>query len=176
MKKLVFLFLILLLLGLNFSCSKKIDSEETIKKCKDECSKYNNNDPDFCNRICEKEIFDPRWKFFIFDKEGSAWFYDLESISTSHDIVPVWMKVIVSERVRQNRIKKIGKKAEKFNLGLLFFQIDCSGKKYRWLAEIAYDYNGSILEEKNYSENSTIWVPIPPNTLIEQLSKEVCKK
>lgn len=88
--------------------------------------------------------------------------------------MPVWVKVIVSERARQNRIIKIGKKAEKLNLGLLFLQIDCSKKKYRTLAEIAYDYNGLILEEKNYPENLTIWEPIPPTTLIEQLFNEVC--
>jgi hypothetical protein len=175
MKKLFFLFLVLLLLGFNYSCSKKIDSEETIKKCKDECS--NINDPDFCRRICEKEILNPRWKFLGFDDDdGSALFYDLESISTSHDIVPVWIKTICSERVRQNKIKEIGKKAEKLDCVLWFFQIDCSKKRYRWLGGIVYASNGSILEEKNYSENSTIWVPIPPDTRIEQLFKEVCKK
>ncbi|MCC6025501.1 MAG: hypothetical protein LM575_00845 [Caldimicrobium sp.] len=132
MKKLVFLFLILLLLGFNFSCSKKNDFEKTSKKidfekimkiCKNMCSKYNNNNPDFCNRICEKEIFDPRWKFFIFDEDGSAWFFDPESISTFHDIVSVWVKIIVSERVRQNGNKKIRKKLENSILVYCFFKL-----------------------------------------------------
>ena len=169
------MFLVLLLLGFNYSCSKKIDSEETIKKCKDECS--NINDPDFCKRICEKEILNPRWKFFTFDKEGSAWFYDLESISTSYDIVPVWLKTICSERVRQNKIKEIGKKAEKLDHFLWFCEIDCSKRRYRVLELIAYASNDSILEEKkNYSENTTIWEPILPDTRIEWLFKEICKK
>jgi len=59
---------------------------------------------------------------------------------------------------------------------LWFFKIDCSKRKYQWLGTIAYDSNGSIIEEKEYSENSTIWKPVPPDTWIEQLFKEVCKK
>ena len=59
----------------------------------------------------------------MFDDDGSAWFYDLESISTSHDIVPVWIKTISSERARQNIIKEIGKKAEKLDYFLCFFKL-----------------------------------------------------
>jgi len=76
MKKLAFLLLVLLLLGFNYGCSKKNNSEETIKKCKNKCR----DDPNFCSRICEKEILDPRWKFLNFDKNsGSAFFMILKA-------------------------------------------------------------------------------------------------
>jgi hypothetical protein len=173
MKKLSFLFLVLLLLGFNYSCSKKIDFEETIKKCKDECSDI--NAPDFCKRICEKEILNPRWKFLGFDAYGSARFYDLESISTSHDIVSVWEKMIYSERIR-HKLKEIGIKAEKLDRALLFYQIDCSKKRTRSLEGIFYASDDSILGKIDYSEDTAIWKPIPPNTWVERLFKEVCKK
>jgi len=44
------------------------------------------------------------------------------------------------------------------------------------LGWIIYASNGSILEAENYSENATIWMSIPPESRIEQLFKEVCKK
>ena len=54
----------------------KNNSEETIKKCKNKCR----DDPNFCSRICEKEILDPRWKFLNFDKNsGSAFFMILKA-------------------------------------------------------------------------------------------------
>jgi len=65
MKRSVFLLLTILLFSLNYGCSKQSSSKETtIKECKNKCSAI--NDPNFCSRICEKEILNPRWKFCRF--------------------------------------------------------------------------------------------------------------
>jgi hypothetical protein len=92
MRRLVFLLLVVLLFGFNYGCSKKNSkknvSEITVDDCKKRCSAVNNSS-EFCKRICEKEIFDPRWKVLALDGFGDVWFYGPKSISTSGNIVKV---------------------------------------------------------------------------------------
>jgi hypothetical protein len=120
MKKLIFIFLTVLLLCFDYAYSqdnslKKVEGEaikevieEVIKICKEECRIVNT--PRFCKRICEKEIFDPRWKFLGFSDDGSAYFYDSKSIFISDGIIKVWGKLIYSEKGKQDLIKKKGYK------------------------------------------------------------------
>jgi len=63
----------------------------------------------FVAEFVKKKFLTQDGNFVDFEESGSAWFYDLESISTSHDIVPLWMKQIYSERKRQDVIKNVGK-------------------------------------------------------------------
>jgi hypothetical protein len=175
MKKIVFLLLTILLFSLNYGCSKRSSSKETaIKECKNTCSAL--NDPNFCSRICEKEILNPRWKFYGFDEFGSAWFYDLESISTSYDIVSVWIKKIYSEEARQKEIKESGERYKELDYSLGFSKIDCSKRRGQPLGIIVYAFDGSIINQIEIPESSNIWQPIPPDSMMEKLFKEVCKK
>jgi hypothetical protein len=180
MKRLTFLLLAMFLLGFNYGCSKKNTSEIIVDNCKKNCS-FKDNGPKFCKRICEKEIFDPRWKFLDFDISGSAYFYDSESVSTSGDIVKVWDKKIYSERSKLNRIKRriqkklnvIGYENLALTLGLL--KIDCSKKRYQILEAIDYASDGSVLNSRIFPENSAKWYSIPPDSIGERLFEEVCE-
>jgi len=178
MKKLFFLFLVLLLLGFNYSCSKKNDSkkndsEETIKKCEYKCS--NINDPDFCKRVCEKEIFDLRWEFLGFNGVGGlALFYDSESIFISDDIVNVWGKIIYSEKAKQDVIRKKGTKYKKLDKSLFLLKIDCSKRRVQLLEKIDYALDGSILDRVNLPEFLAEWVSIPPGSIAEKIFEEIC--
>jgi hypothetical protein len=176
MKKFVLLLMTILLFTLNYGCSKQSGAKKiTIQKCQNECSEI--NDPNFCSRICEKEILDPRWKFFGFDKQsGSALFYDLESIFTSNNTVFVWMKRTYSEKERQDKIKQNGGKYKELDFVLKFLEIDCSKRRLRLLSFKEYDFNGSIINQKEIPEFLSSWWSIPPSSMGEELFKEVCKK
>jgi hypothetical protein len=168
MKRLTFLLLIVFLLG----CSSQI------KNCKETCKRSNSEE--FCERICEKEIFDPRWKFLDFDRLGSAWFYDPKSIVVSGNIVKVWGKQIFSERGKQNYIKRRIQRElnvkgyENLDRALHLLKIDCSEKEYKILERIDYS-DSSVLYYADIPEFLAEWHSILPNSLIERLFEEVCK-
>jgi len=190
MKKLIFIFLIVLLLCFDYANSqdnslKKVMKEaikevieEAIKTCKEECKILNS--PRFCKRICEKEIFDPRWKFLDFDTLGAAYFYDSESIVVSGNIVKVWVKQIYSERNKQYYIKlRIQKKLnvkgyKNLDYTLDLFKIDCLEKKFQILETIDYASDGSILESVDIPEFLSEWSSITPDSVGEGLFKKVC--
>jgi hypothetical protein len=173
MKKFVFLLLTILLFSLNYGCSKQSGSKKiTIEECKNTCSAI--DDSIFCSRICEKEIFDQRWKFLGFAKAGVAWFYDLEGLSTFNNTVSVWTKIIYSERAREDVIKRKGKRYKELDFALVFYEINCSQRKHQQSNIIVYAFDGSVIEE--ISESYKTWSPIEPYTLIEKLFKKVCKK
>jgi len=173
MKRLVFLLLAVLLFGFNYGYSQKNDFEEAIRKCKETCGKYNS--PKFCKRICEIEISNPRWKLYRFGTLGSAYFYDLESISTSHNIVKVWEKIIFSERDKQHQIKKYGEKYENLDQTLNLLKIDCSEKRFQILVGVDYASDGSIIYRGEIPEYLAEWYSIPPDSIIEKLFEEVCE-
>jgi hypothetical protein len=182
-EKIIFLLLVVLLVCFNYAHSqdnnlKKV-IEEDIKTCKEECKTYNS--PGFCKRICEKEIFDPRWKFLGFDSFGSAHFYDSESIVVSGNIVKVWGKETFSERGKQNFIKR--RIQEKLNVKgyenldhlLVLIKIDCSERRFQMLEGIYYVLDGSILDHVDIPEFLAKWFSISPNSVMEDLFKEVCE-
>jgi hypothetical protein len=182
MKKLFFLLLVVLLVCFNYAHSqdnnlKKV--EEDIKTCKEVCKTYNS--PGFCKRICEKEIFDPRWKFLDFDTLGAAHFYDSESIVVSGNIVKVWVKQIYSERNKQYYIKlRIQKKLKvkgykNLDHTLDLFKIDCFEKKFQILETIDYASDGSILESVDIPEFLSEWSSITLDSVGEGLFKKVCE-
>jgi hypothetical protein len=182
-EKIIFLLLVVLLVCFNYAHSqdnnlKKV-IEEDIKTCKEECKTYNS--PKFCKRICEKEIFDPRWKFLDFDSFGTAHFYDSESIVVSGNIVKVWKKLICSERDKQDYIKNLKRNKlnvrgyEKLDHTLSLVKIDCFKKKYQILEVIDYASDGSVLESVDIPEFLAEWSSIPPNSMIERLFEEVCE-
>jgi hypothetical protein len=195
MKRLIFLplicFLILLLTAILtfYGCANAQDLtvseilkkviEEDIKACKEKCKTYNS--PGVCKRICEKEIFDPRWRIFSFDSFGSAHFYDSESIVVSGNIVKVWKKMIYSERGKQYYIKwriqdKLNVKGYKnLDYSLDLFKIDCFEKKLQILETIDYASDGSILESVDIPEFLAEWSSITPGSVEEGLYEEVCK-
>jgi hypothetical protein len=182
-EKIIFLLLVMLLVCFNYAHSqdnnlKKV-IEEDIKACKEECKTYNS--PGFCKRICEKEIFDPRWEFFGFDRSGNAWFYDTESISTFGNIVQVWEKEIYSEKGKQNYIKSLVQKKlsvkgyKNLDCSLDLLKIDCSKRRFQMLNGIDYASDGSVLYSADFSENEAEWSPIYPGSVGEVLFKKVCE-
>jgi len=182
MKRLIFftgfLLLTMFLFEFNYGYSQKNDFEEAIKEkiikvCKEYCRIYNS--PKFCKRICEVEISDPRWIFLGFNRSGSVWFYDPESLSVSNNIVKVWVKEICSERDKQQYIKEVGKKYENLDHSLDLFKIDCTKRIFQILSTIYYALDGSIIDSYDYPEFLTKWSPIPPNSMIEALFKKYAK-
>jgi hypothetical protein len=164
MKKLAFFLLLLFLLGFNYGCSEPLKSEK-ILVCKSKC----HDDLDFCKRICEKEIFNPRWEFLEFTK-GGAWFYDHESISTSQNFKKVWIKLIL------NKFGKSTKEYKNADYILLLFNFDCSERKYQFLSLISFNSSGESIKSIEVSENETKWYFISPeDELIENIFKKVCK-
>jgi len=171
MKKLIFfagfLLLAMFLLKFNYGCSKKEnDFEETAKNCKRVCEVY--NDPKFCERICEIEIFNPRWTFLLFNKFGSAFFYDSKSLSASDKIVKVWVKMIYSER---EKLHDFGRKYENLDFVLDLFEINCIENEFRLLSSIMYASDGSIIKREDFFP---VWKPIVPNSTGEAIFKTIC--
>jgi hypothetical protein len=171
MKKLAFLLLALFLLGFNYGCSRN---------CEESCREFNSSK--FCKRICENEIFDPKWKFLGFDKLGTAVFFYIED--TNQNIVKVWEKGIYSERGKQSYIKyRIQNKLnvigyENFDYNLTLYKIDCFKKRYQTLEFIDYASDGLILDDVNVPEflaDLSEWSSILPDSVIEGLFKKVCK-
>ncbi|MBO8144204.1 MAG: hypothetical protein H0Z16_06455 [Thermodesulfobacterium sp.] len=182
MKRLIFftgfLLLTMFLFEFNYGYSQKNDFEEAIKEkiikvCKEYCRIYNS--PKFCKRICEVEISDPRWIFLGFDSSGSARFYDSKSLSTSDNIVKVWVKIIYSERAKQEYIKEKGRKYENLDLSLDLLEIDCTKKIFQILSFIYYASDGSVIDSYDYPEFLADWNPIPPDSMIEALFKKICQ-
>jgi hypothetical protein len=184
MKRLTFLLLIVLLLCFNYAHSQDNEREKAVKEfekaietCKDWCKTYNG--PEFCKRICEKEIFDLRWEFLDFDILGSALFYDPESVFTSDGIVKVWVKQIYSEKDKQDFIKGLSVKSIKryknLDYSLYLIKIDCSERKFQMLEAIGYASDGSVLGIENIPEFLAKWISIPPDSGIERLFEEVCE-
>ena len=173
MKRLIFFIGFLLsamfLLEFNYGCSKN-NFEKTIKYCKKVCEI--DNDLEFCKRICEIEIVNPRWIFLGFDNFGSAFFYDSKSLSTSHKIVKVWVKIIYSEREKQ---QYFGRKYENLDYRLNLLKINCTEKNYQILSTIYYTSDGSIIKSYNYSELLAELNPIIPDSAGEVLFKKVCQ-
>jgi hypothetical protein len=203
MKKLASLLLALLLFNFNYGYSQESNSEEVIKDCKNQCNSYNNS-PEFCKRICEKEIFDSRWKFFAFNPSGSAFFYDLKTKSMSGDsryvikdridneaksisdrvtivrigIVKVWTKIIFSEKHKQFYIKfnnLDAEKYEKLDYKLTLYKIDCPAREFKLLETIDYASDGSVLGKQEFPEFFIEWKAIEPNSVIKILFDQVCK-
>jgi hypothetical protein len=156
MKRLTFLLLVVLFLGFNVGYSQESDFEKTINDCKDRCSSFNNTS-DFCKRIFEKEIFDPKWKFLISPGDGSVYFYNPEIIVKSRNIVEVWVNTIYSERSKRDFIKKSGEKYEKLDNTLVLLKIDCFKRRCQGLESINYASDGSVI---NISEYEAEWYPI----------------
>jgi hypothetical protein len=172
-EKIIFLLLVVLLVCFNYAHSQDNNLkviEEDIKTCKEVCKTYNS--PGGCKRICEKEIFDPRWKFLDFAISGSVHFYDPKSIVVSGNIVKVWSKIIFSERDKQKlNVKRYKNLDHSFRL----VKIDCSEKKYKISERIDYASDGSVLEIFDFPEFLFEWSSIPPNSMIEGLFEEVCE-
>jgi uncharacterized protein YdcH (DUF465 family) len=171
MKKLTFLLLVMFLLG----CSSQIVKLKKIKNCKEICKKYNSEE--FCERICEKEIFNPRWEFLGFDRSGSAHFYDIKSMSFDTTI-RIWEKEILSEKAKQQFIKEV--KVQKLDLGkyinldhtLNLWEIDCIKRTYRKLEFLTYTSDKSIINRLIPSDK---WHSIVPETITESLFEEMCE-
>lgn len=179
MKRLIFftgfLLLAMFLFEFNYGYSQKNDFEEAIKEkiikvCKKYCRIYNS--PKFCKRICEVEIFDPRWVFLSFDSSGSAYFYDSKSLFTSDNIVKVWAKIIYSEREKQ---QDFGRKYENLDYTLNLLKIDCTKKNFQVLSTIHYASDGSIIDSYDLPEILAEWGPIAPDSIGEVLFKKVCQ-
>jgi len=204
MKKLAFLLLTVLLFSFNCAYSEKNSSKETIiKDCKNKCIDLN-DDLDFCKRICEKEILNPRWKFLGFSGNGTALFYDSESLSSFQDIIEVWAKIIFSEGDKQKivkffkkvtkeviqeledkelekelelEIKKSEENIKKTDTSLALLRFNCS-KKTRLLLEIVnYDTDGVMIGRVTLKDKKGLLLKtsIIPDTLEETLFKEVCE-
>ena len=181
------------------SCEGEILSYSS---CAQQCKLI--TDPEYCKRICEKEIFDSRWKFFAFNPSGSAFFYDLKTKSMSGDsryvikdridneaksisdrvtivrigIVKVWTKIIFSEKHKQFYIKfnnLDAKKYEKLDYNLTLYKIDCPAREFKLLETINYASDGSVLGKQEFPESFIEWKAIEPNSVIKILFDQVCK-
>jgi hypothetical protein len=169
MKKLAFLLLLLFLLGFNYGCSEQYKFRK-IQECKNNCP----DDPDFCNRICEEKILNPRWKFLGFRK-GGALFYDRESISNSQNFKKVWAKVILN-KFGKSKFGESEKEFKNADYILILFNFDCSGRKYQYLSLISFNSNNEIITNLQALEILATWRFISPVEGTEALFKEVCKK
>jgi GTPase SAR1 family protein len=204
MKKIAFLLLTVLLVSFNYAYSEKNSSKETIiKDCKNECINLN-DDLDFCRRICEKEIFNPRWKFLGFVGNGTVLFYDPESLSSFQDIIEVWTKIIYSEGDKQKivkffekvakeviqkledkelekelelEIKKLEENIKNTDTSLALFRFNCSKKTSLLLEVVNYDTDGVIMGRLTLKDKKGLLLKtsIIPGTVGETLLKEVCE-
>jgi hypothetical protein len=168
MKKLIFLFLVILLFGFNYAYSQESKSQI----CKNACKVL--NDPNFCKRICEIEISDPKWKFYNLSI-GGAWFLDPTSISAFNNVVKVRVKIIYSEIEKQQIVKIMGREYKKLDHSLILYEIDCAKKRERIISLVAYASDGLVINSRKIPNFPAEWIPILPNSVAESLFKEVCR-
>jgi len=171
---LLFLAFLLFLFGYNNRPCAAGSYENCWTKCKEIFS------DDFCKEACKQY----RWKAFAFDKRG-IYFYNTKSVTLETHVnlatkksekwAKVWIKMIPTEKGREELVKEFGEKYEKAGFYLELCEIDCTEIEFHRLKGILYSSDGEIIEETGRLFFSP-WKQVVPRKVIEVLFDEVCSK
>ena len=106
---------------------------------------------------------------------GSAiLYYDTEEIThPSKDIVKVSTKWAYTEKGIKNAKEVFGDKYENLSYSIKSYEINCKDKASRILSITDYNKDGTVISSD--SKTNPEWSHISPETVLESLSKMVCK-
>lgn len=121
------------------------------------------------------------WVEYGRTEDGDSWLYNDKNITKSRgkNIVQVWVKWILSDKQREERIRrirKVGLSTEewgKLSQEVSLLQIDCKNKKCQILSMTDYDTDGNVLNTGNVDKPE--WIYIVPSSYWDILRKKVCK-
>ncbi len=123
------------------------------------------------------------WKLFQATSTGSIYHYDSTGIKRfANNSLWVWVRIIETVGLSKEDLKRLEdperavdviEKAQEKSTGVWkqLFEINCSERMFRILSATLYDKKGSIKDDYQIPSE---WVPIPPNSVTNYLSKIVC--
>lgn len=116
------------------------------------------------------------------EDSGFKAYYDSEGIITTPEGTKrVWNKYIFSDSGRTQwfsfRTKARASTEGYENLGhtISLYEIDCEKKEFGGVSGIDYSLSGQILDQFDNSRRNMEWTPIPPESMMDTLSRRVCK-
>ena len=118
------------------------------------------------------EVWGEDWNLYG-SSENYLGYYDTQSITRpSKDIVRVWERFNFTEKGVLDMVRKFGKKYENLSHSIDLSEINCVEKTTRYLSKVSYDNKWGVI----YSSSSPQELDfVVPESLVENLYKEVCK-
>lgn len=118
------------------------------------------------------EVWGADWKPYG-SNEQYYYYYDTQSITyPSKNVVRVWGKMDFTEKGVLNWVGELGKRYENLSHVIFLMEINCAEKKSRSLSDSSYDNKGDVIIS---SHSPSEWRFIIPETMNENLYKEICK-
>ena len=123
------------------------------------------------------DVWGANWIEYGRIKNGTVYYYDLDSVKKSSGKVKVWEKKMWGDKLRDKVITAMKKDnqcqdCERLSYTKTLYEIRCSGDLYHHITVIDYDTDERVLYR---SPKPSEWSHIPPGTIIEDLKKRVCK-
>ncbi len=123
------------------------------------------------------EVSGTDWKYFA-ENELGKYFYDAENVKhLSNNIISVWVKEISSSKSVTDAVNRFGTKYSNLSHMNILWEIDCTGARSRVLEVLYYSKPETLISHTRTNPDSgrAEWNSIIPDSMIEILSKAVCK-
>lgn len=118
------------------------------------------------------EVRGADWKFYV-STDQFLGYYDKQSIIRPYkNIARVWTKSDYTEKGVLEWVGKVGKIYENLSHSIVLWEINCAEKRQRRLTLTVYDHKGSVI---NFNSSPSEWDFIVPESVTDELYKEVCK-
>ncbi len=115
------------------------------------------------------KAFGEDWKFLQRNARGE-FFYDAENMNRpSADIIGVWLKVIYSEKFKEQ--EGFGNLSQAIG----FWEINCAEKKARLLSISHYSKEVELIHPYPRVPLTPDWESMAPDTVLDGLRIQVCK-
>ncbi len=124
--------------------------------------------------FCYTEGWGADWKLFTEVKSG-PFYYDTENITwSSANTVKVWTKALYNEESVSDIVAEYGAKFKGVSYSISLEELNCEGKKVRFLVERYYSKEGKSL--LSFEDEKSQWRNIVPESFAEALYQEICKQ
>jgi len=113
------------------------------------------------------------WKYYG-GSEFILAYYELQSIiRPSKNVVRVWVKWDYKKKGVMDMVRRFGKEYENLAYSKNLNEINCVEKKIHFQSADFYDNKEELIH--SFSDQSSEWAFIAPESMNESLYKEVCK-
>jgi Surface-adhesin protein E len=120
------------------------------------------------------EVWGEDWKFLRMSKGGDNCYYDADGITwPSKDIVRGSVKIVYSEKSVNREIERPGSSYKDLSYSIILWEMHCIEKKAALLQITTYSKNENVIKSIKYDAKK--WASIVPETMGEDLYKELCK-
>ena len=119
------------------------------------------------------EVWGADWKLYGRGEFGEN-YYDAESVNRlPNNIVSVWTREISSSKSVVDMVNRLGIAYSDLGYINTLWEVDCIGRKFRIVEMVCYSKSHSFIGSPSVSEAE--WKFIIPDSMLESLSKAVCK-